>query len=296
MSIYKRMHLVVPVTSLAGIGNTLKGLITALSLTDDAKVRCNPMAMMGDFTKVLADEHIYKEGTNGYDEFSTCRFLILKSEENVQRDLPNELSYYNGVDMSNPKFHWLFSMRSMIDFYYDRSLIADVVFDRILRGINKICWTGVVLSEVARVRAVMFPSAPTSGSETKPPGSILGISIRTWKAKHEYNIDREYSPQKYQAAIREAVREAKCDGKEKAIDRVFISFDNPMAAPDYVEALTEFTIISYVKPDHVTELQCAVIKMLLLSETDYFVCNRISTFSELVFWFGGCRQRVFPVC
>ena len=285
MPLLAKMHLVVPVTNEAGIGNTLKGLITALSLTDDATIQCNYSAMMGNFTNVLDERHICKDITK-YDTFSTCRFLVLKTEEDVQQDLPTEISCYTIPDMSNPKFHSLFSIKSMIDWYYNKSLIANVVYERILRGIDKIVWSNVVLSEVARTQANVYSNLKN--------GRVMGVSVRTWTAVHERNINREYSTEKYVTAINDAVKMAQNDGT--CIDCVFISYDNHVVAPQYASVLSSFPVISYVKPAHVTELQCAVIKMLVLSKTDYFVCNRISTFSELVYWFNRCRQKVFTVC
>lgn len=37
------------------------------------------------------------------------------------------------------------------------------------------------------------------------------------------------------------------------------------------------------------ELQIATLKMLVLSQLPHVIANRISTFSELIFWFGRCK-------
>ena len=272
------MRVEILVTDVAGIGNTLKGFITALSLTDDAAVRCNPRALLGDYSAVLAAKHVCAPGEPPREVFSTCRFLVLKEEEAGQRDLPTEISSAE-VDLRNSSYTGLFSTR-VIDWSYDRGLVSDAVFHRIMRGIDKIAWTDVVTAEVARIRSQLRALAPRG---------VLGVSVRTWTAPHEHNIARHYSVDSYRRAIATIER-------EEAVDAVFVSFDNASAAPEYADLMARHRVaVAYAKPAHVTELQSAVIKMLALSECEYFVGNRISTFTELVFWFGRCRARVIAV-
>lgn len=265
--------LYIPVTNLAGIGNTLKGFISALSINDDTKIVNNYSAMLGNYSTILDESHITT--IEGRERFSSCRFLILKSEEDLQRDLPNEFSSYTDVDLDNIYLKQYFSKSVMIDWYYDRSLINDQVFNRFMSAIDKIRWTSIVNSEVSKTLL-----------QFKHP--IVGVSVRSWTAPHERNINRPYSAQVYKDAISSIVN-------SKQVNTLFISYDNIGVSKDYSSYLEKYNVITYSKPNYINELQYAVIKMLLLSNCNYFICNRISTFSELVFWFSRCSQEVIAL-
>jgi len=265
--------LFIPVTDVAGIGNTLKGFISALSLTNDVCIVPNKNAMLGDYTMVLDASHIGSK--DGRESFSTCRFLVLKYEENEQRNLNNEFSNYNTPDMDNRLFWYLFSTRSMIDWYYDRTLICDHVFNRIMSAIDKIKWGQLIIDEVNKYKDHI-------------PPSTLGVSVRSWTAPHERNINRPYSSSVYIDAIRNTLN-------NNNIECIFMSYDNTNIKYHFNEVLNGKHVIEYIKPVNISELQYAVIKMLLLSKCNYFICNRISTYSELVFWFSRCKQRVVPL-
>ena len=265
--------LFIPVTDQAGIGNTLKGFISALSLTNNVCIVPNYNSLLGDFTSVLDKSHI--NNTSSRESFSTCRFLVLKDEENEQNDLNNEFSNYNTPDMNNILFRNLFSTKCMIDWYYERTLICDRVFNRIMKGIDKIKWNTAVIEEVNKYNELIAPNA-------------LGVSVRSWTAPHEHNVNRQYSPSVYINAIANSINDNK-------IACIFMSYDNINIKKDYTEVLKDNLVIEYIKPEYISELQYAVIKMLLLSKCNYFICNRISTYSELVFWFSRCSQKVLPL-
>lgn len=267
---YMDIPLYIPVTNIAGIGNTLKGFISALTINENTKIVNNYSCMLGLYSSVLDESHI--STVEGRESFSSCRFLILKSEESIQKDLPNEFSCYTDIDLDNNRLKPLFSKSVMIDWYYDRSLINDIVFNRFMNAIDKIKWNSVVLNEVSQ----------TLSSFTYP---ILGVSVRSWTAPHERNINRPYSVNVYKDAIQSVV-----DFKE--VNSIFISYDNTDVSRDYDSFLRNYSVITYSKPEYISQLQYSVIKMLLLSKCNYFVCNRISTFSELVFWFSRCSQEV----
>ena len=54
-------------------------------------------------------------------------------------------------------------------------------------------------------------------------------------------------------------------------------------------------MITYTKPEHVTQMQYSAASMLLGSKSDMLVCNRLSTFAECMWWFGGCKANTIPV-
>ena len=171
----------------------------------------------------------------------------------------------------------IFSKEVKIDLYYNRSLIHDIVFNRIISGIDKITWQQAIIEEVNQIKdRFVYP--------------VLGISIRTWKAFHEKNIERPYDVNVYKNSMRQMI-------ESEQVNSIFISYDNNEAAKDYEEFLsdTNLKIFTYAKSDKFNETQHAVIKMLVLSKCNYFVCNRQSTFSELVFWFSRCSQKVIAI-
>ena len=86
----------------AGLGNTLKGFISAFAVSDDVKIVCNYNNPLGFFDTVLKEEHI--GNIEDRISFSSCRFLILKEEENIQQDLNNEYSKYNEIDLEQRVF------------------------------------------------------------------------------------------------------------------------------------------------------------------------------------------------
>ena len=120
------MRLVVPVYDTNGIGNSLKSFISGLSISDDTKIIDNPRSALGNFRSVLEGCFIFD---NNCDRifFDTWRFLVLKSEELEQPNLPNDQSHETGIHPFTQKALPIFSEVSKIDLYYDRSLIHDRV-------------------------------------------------------------------------------------------------------------------------------------------------------------------------
>jgi hypothetical protein len=258
-----------------GIGNTLKSFISGLSISDDTKIVNNVESPLGNYSSVLNEQHI----TDGKDRlfFDTWRFLILKSEEMIQQHLPNSENNQSGIHPFTESFLPIFSKEVKIDLYYNRSLIHDIVFNRIMSGIDKIIWQQNIIEEVNRIKdTFIYP--------------VLGISIRTWKAFHEKNVGRPYNVNLYKESITQIINSEK-------VNSIFISYDNNDASKDYEEFLsnTNLKIFTYEKSDKYNETQYSVIKMLVLSKCNYFICSRQSTFSELVFWFSRCSQKVIAI-
>ena len=267
----------------AGVGNTLKGFISGLSVHWNTKIECNYSSILGNFDTVLEKEHIFDSRVHSLkyqiEPFSSCRWLVLKNEESLQPDLPYEYSNYMDVDLNNPKFKYLFSTQSMIDHNYDVSKIHVQVKTRFLNTIKQIRFKNVLLEEVEKYS---FDYENT-----------LGISVRTWTASHEFNIRRKYDFNTYQTIITNVIEQS------PNIHTVFISLDNDNVKSQYQTFLNEkypnLKVIFYEEKEGFNHLQHVMIKMLALTKCKYFICNRISTFSELVFWFGECKQTVFPL-
>jgi hypothetical protein len=269
------LPLYIPVYKDNGIGNTLKSFISGLSISDNTKIINNYEGLLGNYSSVL-DESLITDGSDRI-MFDTWRFLILKSEEHIQQNLPNDASDQSGIHPSTETDLPIFSDHIKIDLYYDRLLINDTVFNRITSGINKIVWQQHIIEEVNKIKdTFIYP--------------VLGISVRTWTAPHEKDVGRPYDVNTYKDAITRMI-------ESERINSIFISYDNSEAYKDYEEFLskTNIRVFTYEKVDNYNATQNSIIKMLLLSKCNYFVCSRLSTFSELVFWFSGCSQKVIPV-
>ena len=260
-----------------GIGNIIKCLISALSVNPDTVIQCYPDYQYGAFDTILDDRFIFKgKGAKELEKVYTCRLLVLRHEE-YQQDIPSEEWYVGGLE--NPRFHYLFSFTKRIDWNYDASLVDDRVKQRIFRVIDSIRFTDMVYHEVRRI-TMQFDSSCT-----------LGVSVRTWKASHEHNIDRPYEFGWY----REQMERALADRPE--IRTVVLSIDN-------VTFLEPYLAWCHARGLHVTvldklaywnDIQYALIKVLVLARCAACIGNRQSTFTELVFWFGKCTSRVYTV-
>jgi hypothetical protein len=271
-------RIVIPCVKGCGIGNILKGFISFLSINENTYVSYDNNYILGDYQNVFNEKHIFNQDSIPYHQFFSWRFLILKEEESTQQQLENKITDFNHIKHINSEYD-IFSTTVAIDSYYNRKLISDKVYERIMVGINRISWNEQINTELKIL-----------SDNIKHPA--LGISVRTWESSHESGVTsyRTYDFTSYKNAINNFIQ-----NDSKNVNSIFISYDNDKVENDYLELVKGFDVIVYKKPDHITKLQYVIIKMLLLSKCDYFVCNRISTYSELVYWFGGCNQEVIDI-
>lgn len=265
-----------------GIGNIIKCLTTALSINDDVKIVCVPDYIYGNYDTILDDKFIYSPNQSTTKEIVrvyTCRFMLLYYEESIQNDLPNEEVT---IDPIHPTlFHWYFSKTKRIDWYYDPSLVHPHVRQRILECMDKIKWKPIVMETVDQWHRAFSSQI------------ALGISIRTWTASHEIDIHRPYSFDTYCQMIQRVI------DKHPEIQTFVLSIDRADQLPSYVDYLSRtypsrsLVILSHLS--HLNPIQYAITKAFTLSKCAYFIGNRISTFSELVYWFGRCKSIVYPV-
>jgi hypothetical protein len=254
-----------------GIGNIFKCLISALSINPDTVIKCHKNYIYGHYDTVLDKKFIYTGETEKFIQpVYTCRLLLLKEEEEYQPNIPSDEWYMNGL--SNPEFHHYFSFSNQIDWNYDPDKIHERVRNRFFTSIDRIIFTPTILSEVQTfLTKVSYP--------------VLGVSVRTWKSHHENGINRAYNPNIYRDKITEVLQ-------ANPIISVILSIDNETYVDPYLD-LPNMIILR--KPAHFNDIQFAVYKMLVLSHTNYFIGNRISTFTELVFWFSKHNTKVYPV-
>lgn len=264
------MYWVISKTSCDGIGNVMKGFISAFSVNPETKIECNPNYTLGKYDTVLDSSHIYQGGYR--EDFYTCRLLVLREEEDEQENIYNEFQYTNGC--GNPKLNHHYSLTKLIDWNYDVSRISTRVKQRILQTLDAIVFQPSILESVNR-NVAQFHA-----------GRVLGVSVRTWKAKHEQNIDRPYDFETYANAIHPHL---------PSVSSVVLSVDNEDVLQDYLELLRDKHVIVLRQNDTENETQTAFVKMMTLAKCNVFVGNRISTFSELVFWFSRATIQVTPV-
>ena len=267
-----------------GIGNVLKCLITALSINNETYVVCYPEYTYGTYDTILAPRFIYDPSAmNPKKEqvrVNTCRLMLMYYEEAHQEDLPNEETT---LDPIHPNlFHWYFSKTKRIDWHYDPNKIHYTVRDRILQSMDKITFTDTVY-ETVRMWTEQFTASPQT----------LGLSIRTWKAHHEENVQRPYSFEVYRDKIAAVLQQ------KPEIQTIVLSVDNTDALGEYIAYLSAHyptrRILFLGHLPHLNDIQYALCKALTLSACSDVIGNRISTFTELIFWFGRCRPTIHTV-
>lgn len=273
---------------LSGLCNVLKSLVTALSIGETNILPLYNNWFDADYTEILDDSLICHGSDEFGESFVTARFLILKTEETEQQDLINDAKKLGRQpDMVNEKLVPLFSKHT-IDWFYDRTLISDTVYNRIQNGIKKIKWKDEVLSEVERV-----------SKDFESP--LLSVQIRTWKHKWDPPGDwknnprdgvvKDYNFETYKNAIDSFILS---DNPPKTI---FLTSDTDSLLPEYLEYLKKYNInvVTYTQPENITQMQYSTATMLIASKSDMLVCSRLSTFAECIWWFGGCKAKTIPV-
>jgi len=269
---------------LSGLCNVLKSLVTALSIGDTNILPRFNTRFDANYNEIL-DDTLICHGPHEFGEsFISARLLILKSEEAEQPDLINDAKALGDhPNIVNKKLAPLFSTHS-IDWFYRRNLISDTVYKRIQNGISKIKWRNEVLSEVENVsQNFEYP--------------LLSIQIRTWTHKFDPpnctsirdGVIRDYNFETYKNAIDGFLR------SETPPKTIFLTSDTDSVLPEYLEYLKDYNVITYIKPEHITQMQYSAASMLIASKCDMLVCNRLSTFSECIWWFGGCKAITTPV-
>jgi hypothetical protein len=263
-------------TSCDGIGNVMKGYISALSVNPRSTIQCNPEYRLGRYDAALCPQHIFDEqqweGIH-LQSFYTCRLLVLKEEEDEQPWLASD---YNRRPFTtgNAALDGFYSQDTVIDWNYDSSRLAQCVRNRIDRVVGSISFLPAVHALVA-------------GRLGGLPGKSLGVSVRTWKAPHEKDVGRTYDFEVYKRAIL---------ARLPLVESVVVSVDCADELDVYVCWLKglgkEVRVLEWPAEDPTRE---AFAKMLSLARCDFVVGHRLSTFLELVFWFSGRKAVIDPV-
>jgi hypothetical protein len=174
----------------SGISNILKGFITALSIHNKTTIECDHDYELGNFDTVLHNKYIFKPTHEETVPFHTWRWLILKTEETLQEHIPDR--FFDGkLILNDNKYKPLFTGNVTIDGNFDKSLIHPVVYHRIMKAICSIEFKPIIYKNVDQYN-IDFKSS-------------LGISVRTWSASHEKNVNRKYDFKEYKKEILKAI-------------------------------------------------------------------------------------------
>jgi hypothetical protein len=148
-------------------------------------------------------------------------------------------------------------------------------------------WNNTILDEFNKIKIRLLNEGP-----------LLTIQIRTWQSKNvgdthdllTYNdgVLRKYSFELYKNEIDKILPEAKI---------IFLTIDREDLLPEYIDYFKDYNVVTYLKSDssHLTSLQHSAVTMLVSSLCNFLVCSRVSTFAECIWWFSGCKAKVFPV-
>jgi hypothetical protein len=264
------------ISPLAGLGNTLNGWLTMFSVDRNTKVRLRLDYEYGRMYEILDTRHIYFgdfETATNINKYWNAHFLVLKSETDEQSDTKTNpwrtLTY-------NPVLDRYFDENVHIGISFNPDLLCEKVKRRYLSAINDIVWS--------------YPVAEAIKSLYITENS-LGISVRTWKASHEKNIDRSYAFDVYKDAIVRTTSENK-------IKHIYFSIDNEEFKQPYIDLFSvlglKYTELNQ-KYTTMTASQSTILKAMALAKCEFLICNYQSTFSSLVYWFSNLRIKVIPL-
>lgn len=275
----KEQIIIVRKTDTDGIGNVLKCFINGLCITNNCVIECNPTYVYGNYDTILDKTQVYTEENKQNSNLLyiyTCRLLVFRDEEDEQQNIYNEFQHTNGI--GNDKLNSLFSFTKLIDWNYESEKIIPRIKTRVFDAINRIKFNPYIINEVINFAINNIDD------------KTIAISIRTWRSNHENNIDRKYSFEVYEKQILETINNYN-------INNIIISIDNIDYINEYIELFDKLKIKHHIlrKQNYQNELQFAIYKMLILSKCNFLIGNRISTFTELIYWFSLCKIKVFTV-
>jgi len=121
-------------------------------------------------------------------------------------------------------------------------------------------------------------------------GDYLSVHIRTWNTFGNLS-DQRSSNDRYNWYLSQR------DNFVNAINRnplkkCFISTDNMDEIKQLLPNIIDKEIYFYEKNSDLTDLQNDFSELLTLSKCNYFIGSNLSTFSELSWWYGGCKAPV----
>jgi hypothetical protein len=269
-------QIVINKTNCDGIGNILKGYVSALSINDNSVIECNPQYMYGNYDSILEDKHIYKDQGQKIERAKTCRLLILKEEEPFQQHTHTGCQDYSGID--NPFLNNFFCP-TLIDWNFNPEKIHPIVRNRILKNFDKIKFKPIITEFVDKY------------CENFSDKKVLGISIRTWKGAHENLSQTPYNFEAYITKIKDILL------IHNNVNKIILSIDNHNYFNEYEKFFNELNIpyeLLNKSPD-INPLQYAIIKAFILSKCNIVIGSQYSTYTELIMWLSRFNSIIYPV-
>lgn len=193
-----------------------------------------------------------------YEVYSTWRLLPLSEDKlpsNFARVFPSE----NGND---------------IDFEYERIPLS--VRGEFLRYINRLIPKKYIIEEVEKFSSYFNDDT-------------ISIHIRSWKTKVD-DIEKD------QFKLLDIRYVYKIMDKAKN-HNFFVACDSLKILEKIINRYKK-RVLYYPKRTFpgdrrsIEEIQDALIELLLLSKNKYLKASHLSTYSEMAWWFGGCKARV----
>ena len=298
-----------------GIGSILKTFVSLKSIHANTKLMNLDGYVLGNYSSIIEDEQIVniqdkRKYSSHMIEVNAYRLVILRDEEPL---IPNDSILYNRNNsiftsnfglIDNKQVKFIQSTAANIDALLDCTVIPDTIVHRILRGVRQIKFKSNIMNIVDGI----FESVI---------GRSLGVSIRSFQALHEVGNQtlhnhtvlhevvqsnaQQYSLSKYQSMIRDIIQ-------LHSIQTVILAYDNPeLLIPQYISFISELRSLGvivieferYLKPYqfHLLShsLEKAAIELITLSRTNYLIGNKDSTFLDMVYWLGECKQVVFGI-
>lgn len=196
----------------------------------------------------------------------TWRLLVLKGEEHL---LDETFADSHGKPELNQSLDPAISLTRIIDAKYN--MIPVPIRERILR----------ILSTLPFTPALRQPPPPSGQT-------ILGVSIRTWKA-FDTDAANTYSPDAYKSAIARVIQE------NPEINTLYLSIDNHEYLHEYAGVEGRLERVEFQPPPGLTEFQISYLKCRWLSHATIMIGHPVSSFIEMAWWFGGAKATFIAV-
>lgn len=263
----------IPLNPKDGLGNKLKAMIGSLSLNKQTKVQCSKDLCYSDFESILPSQYLYDVRKDTHCiSYYTSRLPVLKREEKGQKNLVNEFSKH-WCDLK--ELNYLIS-NHYIDWYYDPTQLSNEVKNRILHSLHSLQFLPYIYTTIEDLIRT-FTDIKTS----------LSVAIRTWHASHESSINRTYFATDYKKQISSVL------DTHPEITDVLIMIDNKEYLSEYGECFDQMVKsgrkVHFCENQNWTDLAYALIQVLLASKCTYLIGNRISSFTELIYWYSDLK-------
>jgi len=264
----------IPLNQYDGLGNKMKAFIGSLSINKKTKIQTSLTVPYSNFKSILPAQYLFDELTDkNYLNYYTSRLLVLKREEPEQNNLLNEYSHHT---FNIEGLNYLFS-QNHIDSYYEADKLSTSLKKRILDTIHNLQFLPHIYEQVKQTQLFQ--------------GVTLAVTIRTWRASHEHDIHRPYDPMVYKNKVTEVLN------RHPEIANLYVTIDNEQYLTDYESFLKDShkRLYVYTRSPDKTDVENALIQVLVASKCQYVIGNRVSSFTELIWWYSDLKSQIYTV-